>query len=163
MNNVNQRMIELNIQDVSPEQPTASNATSDGTPAAADIDRLVSVPRPRSRTKWQIFGWRLDDDWMIDYGRQLCDASVTNEYDLFQAAVKDIQGQSGLSRYAIENGMRMGCNPFDTKERIHLILSILKPTVNEFRTRPTQSQADKVSAILGCRPKWWLDATPVIG
>ncbi|KAJ3558465.1 hypothetical protein NM688_g910 [Phlebia brevispora] len=159
MNNINQRMNELLIDDASKAQQIPSSGAANG---ATEVDPLVAVPHPPLRTKWQLFGWRLDDDWMVEYGKPLCDPSVDDEWFHFKAAVKDIQCQSGISRLVAKQGMRIGCNPWDPKEPIDLILTMMKPTSQEYRTRPTQSQADKVSEILGYGPEWFLDAKPVM-
>ncbi|KAJ3558466.1 hypothetical protein NM688_g913 [Phlebia brevispora] len=161
MNNINERMNELLIEDAAEAQQTSFDRTVSGPKNSADL--LVAVPHPTLRTKWQLFGWRLDDDWMIEYGKSLCDPSTDDEWLHFKAAVNEVRRQSGISRLVVKPGMRVGCNPWNRKEPMDMILTMMKPTSQEFRTRPTQSQADKVSAILGHGPEWWLDAKPVIG
>ena len=117
------------------------------------------------------YGYDVGMEWLIEYATaNWCWGPIENKHydDLSKAsgAIKILRARSGIKQLLFESALVDHTVPADTVtipgyrgkgELIVPIISIFSDEGPSFRKRPSQEQVDRLSEIIGKRPRWWAD------
>ncbi|KAJ3543254.1 hypothetical protein NM688_g5878 [Phlebia brevispora] len=164
MQAVNQQMNKLNLKETDPSTPPARAVNA--TPAEIPEEDRLWVPwPPNPELRYQFFGWEFDDEWLMEIGRNVVKGDPTiREAQIVEIALAELRREVGMPHLHIEIVYPGDSTPWKRVTPYFSILGIIgyqrERISGDFRRRPTQAQADKLTKLTGGPPKWFIDVGP---
>lgn len=124
-----------------------------------DPNSRVHIPHPkthRSDAGW--YGWRVTDDDLIRYAQPLYagDLLALGGYERVRVAAQIMVRDSAIHRLRVELGYtppRLTLPPCTPYSVLTFCGSSMK---TDRQWRPSNAQVERISAWIGCRPRWFL-------
>lgn len=114
------------------------------------------------------YGYDVSIEWLADYSDKHWPYADDECFDILSKAseaMEVLRGHSGIKRLALESALVDPAAPSNTvtipgylpgEIRVP-ILSIFSDERSSFKKRPSHERVDRLSAIMGKQPRWWVD------
>ena len=110
------------------------------------------------------YGYRVNRDWLIAYEKAVYEGDLSGLSFLEQRArlrhalITDLATRTGIKTLSVHQRYSEGCGPKLADEWPEYMVAVCSSTPSGFARRPTQSQLDKMTEIMGYEPEWSVDA-----
>jgi hypothetical protein len=152
-----------------PSSSSGSSSASQVASNAAPLDRTpFPLPLPANHAlnpRTLFFGYNVSDEWMSKYLYSRLGTFISNseveERHLVEATLLCLVRETGVNTLrfysALLDHTTVGSYTWDNPLRIPIV-AVCSDRDGEFQRRPTQTQMDRLTAILGSEPRWWQDS-----
>ncbi|KAJ3558359.1 hypothetical protein NM688_g977 [Phlebia brevispora] len=144
------------------DTPPADQSTVED--AEIGLARVPWPKNPKLRPQW--YGWEFDDAWLMELGRNALKRDPTcaeSDESLVQISMDELRREVGIPHLDLEIAYPGDSEPWKRVTGYFSILAIIGyhrgRISKDFRRRPTQAQVDKLTALTGGPPKWFIDTT----